>query len=107
MEITQELQSQYDAAADLWKAYEKRLSDFRSLVKNDVASLEASARKTAEAVTRMNKAYGDVIAQMNGQEMRQAVENAERLAAAMAALANLQSHKLTVAVIDNDPSRSA
>lgn len=107
MNIIDELKTQYAEAAELWKSYEKQLQQFRATVKNDITSLEAGARKTTESVTRMNKAYGDVITQMNGEEMQQAIQNAERLAAAMTALANLQSHKLTFSVIDNDRGSQA
>lgn len=100
MNVVEELKKNYDAAAELWSAYEKRLQEFRSSVKNDITSLEAGARRTTEAVAKMNKAYGDVLVQLNGPDMKQAIENAERLARAMESLASLQSHKLTFAVID-------
>ena len=106
MNIIAELKENYAEAAALWEAYDKRLQEFRSNVKNDITSLEATARRTTEAVVRMNKSYGDVITQLNGPEMLAAIANAERLAAAMQALANLQSHKLTFAVIDAQGSRT-
>lgn len=98
MNVTEELQKQYESAAELWKAYEKRLHDFRSAVKNDISSLEAGARKTTEAVVRMNKAYSDVFVQLNSAEMATAIANAERLATAMKALSELQPHKLAFTV---------
>lgn len=100
MNLMEELKGNYDEADKLWSSYKERLTAFRSEVKNDVASLEASARKTTEAVHRMTKAYGDVITQLNSLEMQQAVTNAERLAAALASLAQLQSQKLVFAVTD-------
>lgn len=100
MTTTEELEQNYEAAAALWKKYEGRLDDFRNKVKQDVASLEASARKTTEASQRINKAYSDVVVQLNSQEMLTAIDNAERLARALNAIANMQSHKLTFAVID-------
>lgn len=104
MNVIEQLNGNYEELAALWETYNVKLKLFRSDVRNDVASLEAAARKTTEAVTRMSKAYGDVIAQMNGHEMCQAVENAERLATAMATLAGLQSHNLAVVVANNGPS---
>lgn len=100
MNIIEELRTHYEAAARMWKDYEERLTNFRSAVKNDVASVEASARKTTEAVQRMNKAYSEVMAQLNSPSMQQAIQNAERLAAAMESLSALQSHKLVFAVTD-------
>lgn len=102
MNIMSELESSYEAADALWKKYADRLKEFRSVVKNDVTSIEAAARKTTEAVHKMNAAYGHVIAQLNSDEMAQAVANAERLAAAMQALASLQSHRLVLSVAEQD-----
>lgn len=104
MNVVEQLKENYEEAKKLWDNYDVRLREFRSAVKNDVASLEAAARKTTEAVQKMNLAYGNVIRLMNSEEMKTATENAERLAAAMSVLANLQSHKLSIAVIDNSPN---
>lgn len=101
MGIVQELKGQYDEAETLWRSYIDRLNKFRSQIKNDVVSIEAAARKTTEAVNRMSATYSSVIAQLNSPEMHQAIANAERLAGALAALSNLQSHKLVFSVGDN------
>lgn len=98
MNIIESLKENYEAASALWKSYDDKLKEFRGVVKNDVASLEASARKTAEAVQKMNKAYNDVLAQMNGEEMALAIQNAERLAAALKSLSELQVHTLNFTV---------
>lgn len=100
MDVISSLKSNYDEANALWQNYEKKLESFRSMVKNDVTSLEASARKTTEAVQKMNKAYGDAISQMTSKEMQTAIENAERLAKAMEALAAVQAQKLTFEIAD-------
>ena len=100
MDVISSLKSNYDEANALWQNYEKKLESFRSMVKNDVTSLEASARKTTDAVQKMNKAYGDAISQMTSKEMQTAIENAERLAKAMEALAAVQAQKLTFEIAD-------
>lgn len=102
MDIQTELKANYDSAAELWSKYEKQLDRFRSAVKNDVASLEASVRKISEAMQRMNKHVGEVVQRMNSTDMQLAITNAERLAAAVNALASVQSSKLTVAIVDNE-----
>lgn len=106
MNVIEQLKENYDEAQKLWSGYDVKLTEFRGAVKNDVKSLEAAARKTTEAVQKMQTAYGDVINTLNSPEMKNATENAERLAAAMSALANLQSHKLSIAVVDNAPANS-
>jgi len=100
MNVAENLQVNYEAASALWKKYEGELSSFRSRVKNDVVSLEASARKTTEAVHRMSTQYQQIILQLNSPEMMQAVQNAERLAAAVSALSALQSHHMQFEVIE-------
>lgn len=100
MDVISSLKSNYDEANTLWQNYEKKLENFRSMVKNDVTSLEANARKTTDAVHKMNKAYGDAISQMTSKEMQAAIENAERLARAMEALAAVQAQKLTFEIAD-------
>lgn len=100
MNVIEALEGNYEQASQLWARYKSRLDDFRANVKNDVVSLEASARKSTEATNKMTAAYGQVITLLNSDEMRIAVDNAERLAAAMQTLASLQSHKLVFAVTD-------
>jgi hypothetical protein len=100
MNMIETLKEQYDEAAKLWDQYDGKLKTFRATVRNDITSIEASARRTTEAVQKMSKAYSDVVGQLNGEPMRQAVENAERLAQAMATLAGLQSHNLAVEVVN-------
>ena len=101
MNVVEELRANYDEAAALWKTYEERLTQFRSQCKNDVVSLEAAARKTEDAALRMNRAYTGMFEQLNGVDMMKAIENAERLAAALKALSELQAHRLTFAVLDS------
>lgn len=98
MNIIEHLKSNYDECSALWDQYKDRLKAFRSEVKNDLVSLDAAARKSTDAANRLQAAYGGVIAQLRSDDMAQAIANAERLAAAMAALSSLQSHKLTFSV---------
>lgn len=99
LNIIEELKGNYSEVAQLWAMYDEKLKKFRGEVKNDIASLEAAARKTTEGVQRMNKAYADVVDQMNSPAMEQAIKNAERLAAAMTTLANAQSQQLSFTVV--------
>ena len=100
MNVIEQLKGNYDEAHKLWEGYKSKLDQFRSAIKNDVTSLEASARKSTEATQKMNAAYSDVIRLLNSDEMTRAVENAERLATAMEALSKMQSHRLVLAVSD-------
>lgn len=103
MNIIETLKNQYEATKELWERYDEKSKNFRATVKNDIASIEASSRKTTEAVQKMHKAYGQVIGQLNGQEMTDAIANAERLAHALETIANLQSHNLAVEIVKSKP----
>jgi septal ring factor EnvC (AmiA/AmiB activator) len=107
MNVIEELQNNYDEAARLWAAYKQRLHEFRSEIKNDVASLEAAARRTTDSAVKISKAYAEVFAQLNGEEMQRAIENAERLARALDAVAHLQATKLTFAVFGAEGANGA
>jgi hypothetical protein len=106
MNIIETLNTQYDDAKSLWEKYEDLLKSFRANVKNDISSIESSARKTTDAVHKMKTAYGDVISQLNSEEMINAINNATNLATAMATLANLQSHALAVQIVNKDKQTS-
>jgi hypothetical protein len=100
MNFIEELKKDYDAAADMWAQYEKKLDQFRSAVKNDVASLEATARRAHDSAIRIQKAHADVFAQLNGAEMQTAIANAERLATALQAIHDLKAHRVTLSVAE-------
>jgi hypothetical protein len=101
MNVIEALGENYDAAARLWSSYEGKLKNFRGMVKNDIAALDASAKSAREAVARIKVAHEQVIATMTSAEMLAAIDNAERLASALERISGLKSHKLTLAVIDS------
>lgn len=102
MNVIDELKNNYDAANELWKQYEGKLAQFRSIVKNDVASLEATAKKAREAGLQIQKVHADLFAQLNSAEMLQAITNAERLGAALKVIQELESSKTTVKMSVSD-----
>lgn len=104
MNIIEQLRGHHEEALTLWNQYKDRLDAFRGQVKNDSASLEAQARKTAEATNKMNASFRTVVATLTSAEMQEAVKNAERLAAALDALNSLKSHKLMFATVDSAPN---
>lgn len=103
MNIIETLEGQYDAAKDLWSKYDTKLKDFRSMVRNDIASLEASGQSAFKAVNKIRDAHNKTIEIMNSADMVKAIENAERLADALERIQALKSHKLTLAVLDASP----
>lgn len=104
MVVVEQLKENYEAISELWGKYRDKLTGFRDVAKNDLHSLEAAARKTKEAATKLTTAYADVIVQLNSEDFSRAVENAERLVVAMKALSELQAHKLVFSVLDQTSS---
>jgi hypothetical protein len=102
MDMNASLAETHEKVQELWKQYDDKMKAFRGVVKNDIVSLEASARKTTEAVHKMNTAYGNVITQLTSDDMVTAIQNAERLVVAMQALATLQAHKLVFSVAEQE-----
>lgn len=83
MALQDELKDQYEAVSKLWDSYKLKSDTFRANVKNDISSIEASAKKSTEATQRMMKSYSEVISTLSSADMTRAIENAERLAAAL------------------------
>lgn len=80
--------------------YQEVVKNFRATVKNDIAAVKASAVATEETVNRIGKVYRDTAAMLTTPEFKLAIENAERMAAALKSITELQSHSITFAVLD-------
>lgn len=85
-------------------AYNKTLQTFRSAIKNDMASISASADKVKAESAKMHGAYTNAMTMLTSREMEAAIANAERLATALRAISELQSHSITFAVLDRKPA---
>jgi len=83
--------------------YQVVVREFRATVKNDISSVKASAVATEETVNRIGKAYKETAAMLITPNFVRALENAERMAAALKAISELQSHSITFAVLDRKP----
>jgi len=81
-------------------AYNKTVVDFRSTIKNDMTSIAASADKVQKESVKLSAAYRASISLLNSSEMITAIENAERLAAALTAISQVQPNKIAFAVIE-------
>jgi negative regulator of replication initiation len=82
------------------KLYEDTVVKFRSSVKNDIASAKSSAIAIAENVRRMGDVYHSTAAMLTTPEFEKAIANAERMATALKAISELNSHSITFAVLD-------
>ena len=93
-QATEEIES---ASARLFKTRDR----LKSELANDVASVASSATKITAQMQKISASVAEVQRQLTSTEMVAAVANAERLAAALAAINAIHSHKITFAVIDS------
>lgn len=80
--------------------YEELVKTFRGAVKNDISSVKASASAIENNLDRMRNVYLGTVAMLTSRDFVLAIENAERLATALKAISDLQSHSITFAVLD-------
>jgi hypothetical protein len=101
MQVGEEMiQEQLKALDDTVSRYNALVTKFRGEVKNDVASVKAQAVATEDTVRRIGKAYAETTRMLTSPEFERALANAERMAAALKAVAELNSHSITFAVLD-------
>ncbi len=81
-------------------AYVKLVRVFKGEIKNDLASISASADRVLKENAKIKAAYEATAATLTTPAMEQAIANAERLAAALRAISELQNHSITFAVLD-------
>lgn len=102
-EVTEAYESARKVIDEANAAYNKTLAGFRSTIKNDLSAIAASAEKVQTEVGKMQRAYQAAVETLNSPSMQSAIANAERLAAALKAVSELQSHSITFAVLDKKP----
>ncbi len=71
---------------------------FREVVKNDLTSMKASSDRVQSEVDQMGERYKHATQLLTSKEFEHALENAERMAAALKAISALSETKLSVAV---------
>lgn len=99
-DIAPEYQKANKVIAEAKAAYDKTLEQFRGAIKNDLASISASADRVQRENAKMKAAYEAAAGTLNSPEMEKAIANAERLATALQAISALQNHSITFAVLD-------
>jgi hypothetical protein len=80
-------------------AYIKTVREFKTEIKNDLASISASAAKVQAESHKAVMAQKEVIELMTSERMALAIANAERLAAALAAINSIDNQNITFAVL--------
>jgi len=100
MNIEQGLKQSEDQVKGSAERYVLAVQKFRSEIKNDVSSISASASKQVNEIEKIGKAIQNLKESMNSEQMKSAINNAERLAKALESISALQSHSITFAVLD-------
>jgi len=99
-DMTDAFDKAMDDAEEGRKRLNEQLKAFRSSIANDLSSIKASGEKVREESGKISQAFSSVMAQLNSTEMVTAIQNAERLAAALSSIEKLKSARITFAVID-------
>jgi hypothetical protein len=106
--IMSDVEQAYEAATEQIskanEAYNKAIAGFRGTIKNDLASIAASGEKVTVEAGKIQRQCQAAVATMTSPEMLAAIQNAERLAQALKSISELQSHKITFAVLDSKPA---
>ena len=76
----------------------KTLVDFRGSIKNDLTSMKAASERVQTEVLQMRDKYKQAQDLLTAPEFIKAIENAERMAAALKAIQALTETKVSVAV---------
>lgn len=92
-----ELTDEVKAALEV---YGNTVKQFRGAVKNDIASAKSAASSIEDNLRRMGLVYNSTAAMLTTAEFEKALVNAERMAAALRAISELQSHSITFAILD-------
>lgn len=74
------------------------LVDFRGTIKNDLSSMKAASERVQNEVQQMRERYKQAQDMLTSPEFIKAVENAERMAAALDSIQKLTETKISVAV---------
>lgn len=99
-DVEQAYKDAAETISDARKAYDNVIQSFRSAIKNDMASISASADRVQKEAAKQMQAYRGVIELMSSENMLLAIQNAERLAYALKAISELEQHRITFSVME-------
>lgn len=103
MDRSEDIEKSEKSLQEAGQRMSKTIRDIAGSMKNDVVSISASSDKMAREMYKVHQSTKDVIGALTGESMVQAINNAERLATALKAISELQSHSITFAVLDKKP----
>lgn len=103
--IMSDVSDAYNNANELIKnahdAMNKTIQNFRSTIKNDLASISSASDRVTGEVQKMNKNYAAAIETLTSERMQTAIENAERLANALTLISNVKSSDISLTLGSN------
>ena len=86
-----------------FEAFQQVRDKLRTELKNDTASIAANCDKITAHMNKVRDSVRSVESELTSAEMNAAIGNAERLAAALTAIASVHASQLTFAVIGKTP----
>jgi len=101
-EISTVVEEAANRAATAAERLDAVVEKFKGNVNNDLKSMKAVSDRVEGEVQRMVKGYLDLTAVLNGEPFKQAVDNAERMAKALEAIAAMQGSRISVALFAGD-----
>lgn len=103
--MVEHLDEATEAIDSAYERFQVKRREFRSAINNEVASVSASANRMLTELGKIVAAADNVSRLFGSAEMISAIQNAERLATALKAISEVESHRLTFAVIDKSAAQ--
>ena len=88
-------------------AYNKTLQEFRATIKNDLVSIASSSEKVKNESEKITRTCAAAIDLMNSPQMKEAICNAEKLAAALSTISAVRANKIAFAVLETSPIKES
>lgn len=98
MDIEQHAVEVSGAAEEALKSLKVCLDKFKSTLANDLSAIKAASSRVQKETLQMKQAYQEAERMLTTPDFATAVSNAERLAAALAAIHQLQGQKVGFAL---------
>lgn len=96
------VEGEIDSVGRLSTAYVAALKKVRSELQNDVDSIAKATQRLGAETSKMLSAYRSAVEIWTSDDMKEAINNAERLTKALSELAAVERAKVSISVFGND-----
>lgn len=95
------IEGEIDTVGRLSTSYITAVKKIRSELQNDVESIAKASQRLGTETSKMLSAYRGVVELWTSEDMKEAINNAERLTKALAELAAVERAKVSISVFGN------